>query len=34
VGVIVVGKLWMKWKIAKAEREAEADTLSREGESR
>jgi YjbE family integral membrane protein len=34
VGVIVVGKFWMKWKIAKAEREAEADTLSREGESR
>jgi YjbE family integral membrane protein len=27
VGVVVVGKLWMKWKIAKADREAEVDEL-------
>jgi YjbE family integral membrane protein len=25
VGVVVTGKLWMKWKIAKAEREAKGD---------
>ena len=23
VGIVVIGKLWMKWKIAKAERQAE-----------
>ena len=33
VGVVVIGKLWMKWKIAKAEREAESDEPAREGES-
>jgi YjbE family integral membrane protein len=27
VGVVVIGKLWMKWKIAKAERGAEVDEL-------
>jgi len=25
VGIVVIGKLWMKWKIAKAEREAKGD---------
>lgn len=33
VGVVVVGKLWMKWKIAKAEREFETDELAHEAES-
>ena len=32
VGVVVVGKLWMKWKIAKAEREAEVEELVRKAD--
>jgi len=32
-GVVVTGKLWMRWKIAKAEREAEGDEPAPEGES-
>jgi YjbE family integral membrane protein len=32
VGVVVVGKLWMKWKIAKAEREAEVDERAHKAE--
>lgn len=33
VGVVVAGKLWMRWKIAKAEREVESDDPAPEGES-
>lgn len=32
-GVVVTGKLWMRWRIAKAEREAEDDEAAPEGES-
>lgn len=31
VGVVVVGKLWMKWKIARAERETKARDVDRPG---
>jgi len=33
VGVVVTGKLWMRWRVAKAEREAEGDETAPEGES-
>ena len=33
VGVVVTGKLWMRWRIAKAEREAERNEPAPEGES-
>ena len=33
VGVVVTGKLWMRWKIAKAEREVESNEPAPEGES-
>jgi len=33
VGVVVTGKLWMRWRIAKAEREAEENEPAPKGES-
>jgi predicted tellurium resistance membrane protein TerC len=33
VGVVATGKLWMRWRVAKAEREAEGDETAPEGES-
>lgn len=34
VGVVIVGKLWMKWKIAKEEKEAEISEVDHDRESR